>query len=161
MTGIKGKRLRPLCAAVLALLLCGCSATAGTPAQSAEASQPALTLTAAFQREDGTALTDDTVRFSLGGDSADYVPDEHGELVLSDLPRKGELTVTVLDRQTQPQGSITLSFSQGSVIDAAADGDGTGHITLKEDTEELALDFTLLDDGSLQCALRLGPPRTV
>lgn len=33
--------------------------------------------------------------------------------------------------------------------------DGIGHITLRRDTDVLALSFLLLDDGSLQCGLCL------
>jgi len=156
---IKKRTIGFLCAAVFVLFLCGCSAAAEDEPQPAEADSTAITITAAFKREDGTVLSNETVRFSDQENSMDYALDERGELVISGLPREGELTVTVLDRQTQPQGAITLSFSQGSVIDVVTDGDGAGQITLREDTEKMALDFTLCSDGSIRCALQLSESR--
>jgi len=157
---IKKRTIGFLCAAAFTLL-CGCSAAAEEEPQPAEADNTALTITAVFQREDGTALSNETVRFSDQENSADYALDERGELVLSGLPREGELTVTVLDGQAQPQETITLSFSQGSVIDVVSDGGGTGHVTLKEDTEEVALSFTLCEDNSIRCDLQLNGSRIV
>lgn len=150
-----------LCAAALTLTLCGCSSGTEGGSQSTETHQTSLTITATFQREDGTALANDTIRFSDSGNSADYALNETGMLVLSGLPREGDLTVTVLDQQAQAQGAIALSFSQGSVIDVVTNEDGTGRITLKEDTEDLALNFTLCDDSSIQCALQLAQSRIV
>jgi len=159
--GIQKRTISFLCAAVFTLLLCGCSAAAEKEPQSAEADNPAITITASFKHEDGTVLSSETVRFSDEENSVDYELDEKGELVITGLPREGELTVTVLDRQAQPQGAITLTFSQGSVIDAVTDGGGAGQITLKKETEEVALEFTLCDGGSLRCALQLNQSRIV
>ncbi len=150
-----------LCMASLVLILFGCSAGTNEDGSAEDAGSTAITIAAAFKREDGTALANGTIRFSDNEDSADYLLDENGELKLSGLPREGELTVTVLDQQAQPQETIALSFSQGSVIDVVSDGDGTGHVTLKEDTEEIALSFTLCGDNSIQCELQLHGVRII
>lgn len=159
--GILRRKICFLYAAALSLLLCGCFAQAENSTQSGEAGQTAVTITAAFQHEDGTALAGGAIRFSDKENSADYALDENGTLVLSGLPMEGELTVTVLDQQAQAQAEITLSFSQGSVIDVVTGEDGIGHVTLKEDTEELALNFILYDDNSMRCSLRLAQSRIV
>ncbi len=152
-----------LCMASCMLLLCGCSAETNEDVSASENAEVnhGIAITAAFKYEDGTALASGSIRFSDSENSADYQLDEKGELKISGLPREGELTVTVLDQQAQPQETITLTLSQGSIIDVVSDGNGTGHVTLKENTEEVALDFTLCDDGSLQCGLQLAPPRIV
>ncbi len=159
--GIKKRMVGFLCAAAFTLLLCGCSTAAEEEAQPEGTDDTTITITAAFQHEDGTVLSNETIRFSAQENSADYLLDEKGELKLSGLPREGELTVTVLDQQAQPQETIALSFSQGSVIDVVSDGDGTGHVTLKEDTEEVALSFTLCEDNSIRCDLQLNGSRIV
>lgn len=137
----------------------GCSRTVEQTDTSADTG--GLTMKASFGREDGTSLSDCTVRFSDGENSADYQSDQNGTLTVSGLPGEGELTVSVLDGQEEPRGTVTLSFSQGAVIDAVTDEDAVGHITLKEDTREIALTFTLCDDGALQCELRLSESRIV
>jgi len=145
--------------ASLVLILCGCSAETNEDVSSEDEANHGVAITAAFKHEDGTAFANGTIRFSDSENSADYQLDETGELKISGLPREGELTVTVLDQQAQPQQTLTLTFSKGSVIDVVSDEGGTGHVTLKENTEEVALDFTLCEDGSLQCGLQLAPPR--
>lgn len=131
-------------------LFAGCSHTAGQPAE-----RGGLTITAAFERENGAALSNRTIRFSDGNNSAEYRSDQEGTLNVSGLPTQGDLAVTILDGQQEPQGTITLAFSQGSVIDAVTDENSVGHITLKQDTREIALKFTLQDGGALQCMLQL------
>ena len=143
----------------LLLFLEGCSRTVKQAAGSGDAG--GLTMKAAFEREDGTPLSRCTVRFSDGENSADYQSDENGTLTVSSLPAAGELIITVLDGQEEPQGAITLSFSRGAVIDAVTDENSVGHITVKGDTREIALCFTLRDDGTLECALRLSDGRIV
>lgn len=144
---------------LLLLFSGGCSHTVEQTAGSADAS--GLTMKAALEEEDGTPLSDCTVRFSDGKKSADYQADQDGALTVSGLPGEGELTVTVLDSREEPRGTVTLSFSRGTVIDAVTDENAVGHITLKEDTREIALRFTLYDDGALGCALRLSERRIV
>ena len=46
---------------------------------------------------------------------------------------------------------MTLFFDQGAVIDATTGQDGVGHITVRNDTSEVALIFILTEDGTLQC----------
>ena len=143
----------------LLLFLEGCSRTVKQAAGSGDAG--GLTMKAAFEREDGTPLSRCTVRFSDGENSADYQSDQNGTLTLSGLPGEGELVVTVLDGQEEPRGTVTLSFSQGAVIDAVTDENSVGHVTLKEDTREIALRFTLYDDNTLECKLQLSEGRIV
>lgn len=116
---------------------------------------------AAFEEEDGTPLSNCTVRLSDGENSADYRSDENGTLTVSGLPTEGELTASVLAGQEEPQGTVTLSFSRGAVIDAVTDENSVAHVTLKEDTREIALRFTLYDDSTLGCELRLFEGRIV
>lgn len=47
------------------------------------------------------------------------------------------------------------------MIDAVTDENSVAHITLKEDTREIALRFTLYDDSTLGCELRLSEGRIV
>ncbi len=150
-----------LCMASLVLILFGCSAETSEDGSAEDADSTAVTIAATFKREDGTALAGGAIRFSDNENSADYQLDENGELKLSGLPREGELTVTVLDQQAQPQETIALSFSKGSVIDVVSDGDGTGHVTIKEDTEEIALRFTVCEGDSIRCDLQLSGSRIV
>lgn len=137
----------------------GCSGTVEQAGGSGDAG--GLTIKAAFEREDGTPLSGGTVRFSDGENSADYQSDENGTLTVSGLPGVGELTAAVLDGRGEPQGAVTLSFSQGAVIDAVTDENSVAHITLKEDTREIALRFTLYDGNTLGCELRLSEGRIV
>lgn len=135
------------------LFLGGCSRTVEQPAGSAVGS--GLTMKAAFEEEDGTPLSNCTVRFSDGENSADYQADQDGALTISGLPTGGELTASVLDGQEEPRGTVTLSFSRGAVIDATTSDDGVGYITVREDTGEVALLFVLTENGTLQCTLWL------
>lgn len=152
------KDLAAFLAAGLLLIVCGCAGMAGEDSPPTEAGERAVALTASFQQEDGTALCGSTIRLSLGEDNADHTLDSSGELRVSGLPRDSIFTLSILDRQEQIQSTMPLAFSQGAVIDAVTDESGTGRITLKEDTEEIALAFVLTSDGSLQCALRLAQP---
>ncbi len=120
-----------------------------------------LTVIAGFSWEDGLSLTNNTVRFSSGKGRTDHPLNRNGELQISGLPRQGDLLLTVLDQQGQALGAMTLSFSKGAVIDATTGEDGIGHITLRDDTDVVALFFSLAEDGSLQCRLwltRSNPP---
>lgn len=114
-----------------------------------------LTLMAGFSKEDGIALGGNTVRLSSGENGRDYSLDGSGKLQITGLPRHGDLLLTVFDSQGQAVGRMTLTISEGAVIDATTSEDGTGHITLRRDTDIIAITFFLLDDGSLQCSLWL------
>lgn len=144
---------------LLLLFFGGCSRTVEQTDSSTDAS--GLTMRASFAREDGTPLSGCTVRFSDGEHSADYPLDQDGALTVSGLPRERELTVTVLEGQEEPQGTVTLSPSQGAVIDAVTDENSVAHITLKADTREITLRFTLYHDNTLECELRLSEERIV
>lgn len=139
-----------LFAAALLLALWGCS---GGP-EDRPASENKLTIAASFHWEAGDSLGDGSVRFSAGGESDDY-PMGSGEAELSDLPRQGSAALTLLDSQGIVLGTVRLSISQGAVIDAAADETGCAHITLKEDTNRVAVAFVLKPDGAVSCALQL------
>lgn len=141
-------------AAVLLFLYICVHLSGDTPAD-AESTERGVSIDAFFRREDGGALGESTVRLSAEERSADYPLDSGGGVVVSGLPRNGRLTLTLLDHRERIQGVMDLMFSEGAVIDAATDGSGTGHITLKQDTEEIALAFLLKNDGSILCALRL------
>lgn len=113
-----------------------------------------LTLHLYFLREDGTALGGQSVRLSDGENEMDYPLDEEGQLRITGLPRTGTYTVSVLE-DNEEAGAIPLNLSVGSVIDAATDADGVGHVTLKEDTDAVSLEFRLDEQGTLSCTLRL------
>lgn len=127
----------------------------GGEAAGTETQETGVSMEASFRGEDGEALGESTVRVSAGEQNADYPLSGSGELVVAGLSRNGKLTLTVLDRREQVRGSMDLIFSEGAVIDAVTDGSGAGHITLKRDTEEIALAFLLQEDGTILCALRL------
>lgn len=143
----------------LLLLFGGCSRTVEQAAGSGGADS--IAMNAVFEREDGTPLSGSTVRFSNRENSADYPLDRDGLLTISGLPLEGELAVTVLDGREESQGTVTLSFSQGAVIDAVTDENSMGYVTLKEDTREIALRFTLESSGILRCQLQLSESRIV
>ena len=133
------------------LALYGCSGgSAEEPSPTSE-----ITVSASFQQEDGNALSDSTVRLAFGESALEYPLDENGEVKLSGLPRSGDWMLTILDRQEQIQGGMTILLSEGAVIDAATGEGGMGYITLRGDTEEVALFFVLRDDGSILCSLHL------
>lgn len=129
------------------LFFAGCSRTVEQ--------QDTLAVTAAFAREDSAPLSGHTVRLSQGEDSEDYQLDSEGTLRASGLPRSGEMRLTLLDQRQEVQGAMTLSFDQGAVTDAATGQDGVGHITVRNDADEVSLVFTLEDNGALACSLRL------
>jgi len=152
------KRICVLFVAGVVLLLSGCAGAAREGPEDASAKKVAIA--ASFSQEDGIALCDSTVRFSYGESRTDYPLDDKGELRASGLPRAGDLSLTVLDHQEQVRGGMTLSLSEGAVIDATTDAGGVGHITLRKDTDEVKLLFVLKDDGSLLCSLQLTQPDT-
>lgn len=139
---------RAVGAALLSLLLLsGCSAA--PPREQPDS----LCVSARFQAESGDALQGGAAQFS--GEESSHPLDSGGEIRASGLPRSGELLMTLFDQRQEVRGVITLFFGQGAVIDATTDEDGVGHITVRDDTEEVALLFTLTEDGGLTCALRL------
>lgn len=150
------KRICMLFIAGAVLLLSGCAGTVRE--EPADTSAKDVAIAASFSREDGIALCDSTVRFSYGESLTDYPLDDNGELRASGLPRDGDLSLTVLDQQEQARGGMTLSLSEGAVIDATTDAGGVGHITLRKDTDEVKLLFVLKNDGSLLCSLQLTEP---
>ena len=140
---------------ILLLFLAGCIDTVTRYADPPKEAEESITLLAGFSREDGSPLGGDTVRLSSETGETDYPLDEGGEVRIAGLPKCGELLLTVFDSQGQPMGTITLFLDQGAVIDAVTGGDGAGYITLRRETDVIALSFSLLGDGSLQCSLRL------
>lgn len=142
-----------------ALLLAGCGDApeeSPPPTATPEAAEPSgqtttlVTVTARLQREDNTPLAGETVQISIGGSDTDYTLDENGALQVPDVPVAEGFTLSLA------QGaSIPVTFSTGAVIDAATGSDGVGYVTLKAFTKEVALCFTLGEDGALSCALQL------
>ena len=155
----KGKIRNHIVIGLLLLLLCGCFGTAGEiPPLETESE---IAIAASFTEEDGSALCGGSVRFVFDENSIEHTLGDDGIFTVSGLPRVGDLKLTVLDQQERTQGSMKLSFSEGAVIDATTDDSGIGHISLRRDTNDVALVFILKNDGSLLCALRLtstGPP---
>jgi len=113
-----------------------------------------VALSVHFRRADGTALSGQTVRVSDGENRMDYPLDEAGQLQIADLPRTGTYTIGVVE-DGQAVGTMALELAVGSVIDAATDAEGVGHVTLREDTDTVSLDLVLDESGSLTCSLRL------
>ena len=137
----------------LLLFLCACSITLNEePAQSA--SENDLTLTASFQRQDGSALDGMYADFSSGQMQAASPLDEQGRASFSHVPRDGEATLTLRDDGGEVS-RILLRFAAASVTDASTDADGVGHISVKADAAQLHLLLTLDDDAQLQCSLYL------
>jgi len=149
---ISNKYLYPLFLVGLLLLLCSCT---DLSEESARLGEKSVTVAASFRQEDGTALRNSTIRISSGEQSEERTLDADGETKVSGLARNGSFALTVLDQQEQPRGAMSLTFTEGAVIDATTDESGNGRVTLKRDTEEIALTFLLRSDGTLQCALRL------
>ena len=135
------------------LLLSGCAGTGAAPP--AEPGEEELSVAALFQTESGDALQGSAVCFTTETGS-DYCQVDHdGTASITGLPRNGELLLTLFDPQQEAQGTMTLFIGQGAVIDAATGEDGVGHITIRSDTDEVALLFVLREDGVLTCALWL------
>lgn len=142
---------------LLLLILSGCAdAGALSPEPAAE---DALSVSALFQAENGEALQDGAAQFSAGDSGGVHPLDSSGVVSVSGLPRSGELLLTLFDRRQEVRGTMTLSFTQGAVIDAMTGEDGVGHVTVRDDTREVGLLFRLTEDGALQCTLWLA--RTV
>lgn len=138
---------------LLLLLLSGCASIDAAPPE--ETSEEELSLTALFQTESGDALYDSAACFSTKTSNDCCPVDDNGIVRVSGLPRSGELMLTLFDPQQKVQGSMTLFFGQGAVIDATTSKDGAGYITVREDTGEVALMFVLTENGALQCTLWL------
>ena len=138
---------------LLSLLLSGCGDVGAAPA--AEAGGETLSVEALFQAENGDTLQGSTVCFFTEIDSGSCQVENDGTASISGLPRSGKLLLTLFDPQQEVQGSMTLFFDQGAVIDATTSEDGVGYITVREDTGEVALMFVLTENGALQCTLWL------
>ena len=152
---VHGKTGYILLFAGVLLVLSICVRVSGGAPEDMEPPEGGVSVEASFRQEDGEALRESTVRVSTETNSADYPLDGSGALAVSGLPRSGTLTLTVLDGQERVRGATNLTFSEGAVIDASTDSGGDGHITLKQDTREIALVFLLREDGTILCTLRL------
>lgn len=138
---------------LLLLVLSGCAGIGMVPPEKTEEDQ--ISIAALFQAEDGGALHGGSACFSAESSSDSCEVDRDGTASISGLPRNEELLLTLFDQQQEVQGTMTLSFDQGAVIDATTDEDGIGHITVRDDTSEVALMFVLAEDGALRCTLWL------
>ena len=65
------------------------------------------------------------------------------------------LGVCLLDENQEELGCAGVTFTTGEVIDASADQEGAGYVTLREDTQALSLVFVADGQGHLWCALLL------
>ena len=145
---------------ILLLFFTACADTVGDNTRSQEREEDDLTLVAGFSSEDGNPVVGNTVRLSSGGSGTDYALDGDGKLQAAYLPRNGELLLTLFDRQQKVQGAMTLVFDQGAVIDATTGEDGVGHITVRTDTDKVALLFSIKENGELTCSLWLKQAET-
>lgn len=145
-------RIQKIGAMLLFLLLLPGCANMGTASPKEE---DAISIEALFQTESGDALHGSAAHFSTETISDYCQVDNDGIASITGLPRKGELLLTLFDQRQEVQGRMTLSFDQGAVIDATTSEDGVGHITVRNDTSEVALIFVLTEDGTLQCTLWL------
>ena len=135
------------------LFLCACSITLKKePAQ--PASENDLTLTASFQRQDGSPIHEMQADFYSEQVQDTSSLDEQGSTSFAHAPRSGEATLTLRDGGGEVS-RISLQFVTASVTDASMDADGVGHISVKADTAQLHLLLTLDDDEQLQCSLYL------
>lgn len=147
-------RIPPIGAVFLLLpFLCSCVGMGAAPSEQTDTD--GLCLAALFQTESGDVLHDSAVCFATQAASDCYQVNREGKVTISGLPRNGELLLTLFDRQEEIQGTMTLFFDQGAVIDAMTDEDGVGHITVRDDTSEMALIFILTEDNTLRCKLWL------
>ncbi len=112
-----------------------------------------VALIAAFQWEDGSAAAG-SVQLTAGTVSATYRLSAAGELRVNGLPCDGMVELLLLDAAAQELGRTTICISTGAVVDAFTDVDGTGYLTVREDTDAVTLQFTVRS-GVLMCALRL------
>ena len=155
--------------AVLCLLFCSCAGKVeetGVPA-GAEASgalwtepifhslpggqEDGVAAAALFRGADGGVVFPGTVLLSAEEEGR-YALDENGSVRVSGLPREGEVRVRLLDAEGRELGCADVFFSVGEVIDASADGEGNGYVTVRADTPLVELAFTA-EDGLLLCAL--------
>lgn len=136
---------------LLLLLLSGCAHVDAAPPEEGNE----LSVEALFQTEDGDALHGSAACFSTQTSENYCQLGSDGTVSVTGLPRDGELLLTLLDQRQEVQAAMTLSFDQGAVIDAMTGEDGVGHITVREDTGEVALLFVLTGNGTLQCTLWL------
>lgn len=143
-------------ALLLLLLLSGCAGMGTAPREKEDEEE--LSIAAVFQTESGNALCGSASCFSAGTSGNHYRVDSDGTASIPGLPRNGELRLTLFDQRQEVQGTIMLSFSEGAVIDAMTDEEGVGHITVRNDTSEVALMFVLTENGALRCTLWLARP---
>jgi hypothetical protein len=152
---------RFILAAVFTFLLlfpCACSSTIDEESVQS-ASENDLTLTASFQRPDGSALRGMQADFCSGQMQDTSSLDEQGSAVFPNAPRDGEAVLTLRDSSGEVS-RISLLFATASVTDASTDADGVGHISVKVDAVQLHLLLTLDDDEQLQCSLYLNDLQT-
>lgn len=113
-----------------------------------------LAMSASFQRENGDPITEGGVLLSAGEEDAWYPLNETGMVWVAGLPREGWLQVCLLDGAQEELGETRVSFSTGEVIDASTDSLGDGYVTLRANTSQVSLAFTLCA-GQLLCSLHL------
>ena len=150
---------------LLCLVFAGCAGTRGGEsgssgqeeggAASASGEVAGVVMNARFQGEDGSAISQGSIRISGREHSVTY-PLEEGEVWVPGLPRAGTLMLYLLDTRGSELCSTPLHLSTGAVIDASTDQEGEGYVVLRPDTSQITLLFTR-DGEWLQCALILEP----
>ena len=137
----------------LLLFLCACSISMNRESAQPDAEEE-LTLTANFQRQDGSVIREMQADFCSEQTQDTSSLDEQGSASFAHAPRGGEATLTLRDG-SEEVSRISLQFVTASVTDASTDADGVGHISVKADAAQLHLLLTLDDDEQLQCSLYL------
>ena len=165
----RADRLRLAAVLLVCLLLAGCGEAeasaeeaAGIPAAVLEyepfseldPSGETVAISACFRNEHGGTISEGEVSLAAEAARASFSLDGTGEIRVSGLPREGTVDLTLRGGDGREQGHTTLHFSLGAVIDASTDEDGDGYVTTRADTEAVALQFTVGEEG-LRCALRL------
>lgn len=147
------ERKKQCFAAILTFLLlfaAGCADKVEEPPQEDAGS---VALTALFCREDGASTAGAEILIERAGAGETQYLGEDGKLFLAETARESTLTLSLLE-EGKVLGAITLELSVGAVTDASTDSGGTGHITLRENTEEICL-LLLLSSGKFDCSLYL------
>ena len=123
-----------------------------------ETADAGLTLAFTLLDADGAPLSDASLQLTIGEDQADYPAEEDGTLTVSGLPRTGTAELVLTDASGAELGTLELQLSEGSVIDAVDNGDGTASLTVLTESEEAALTLAMGDGGTLTCSLTAAEP---
>ena len=114
-----------------------------------------LTLTARFERPDRTALSGMNVAVRFAQEEHTARLSEDGEATFFNIPKEGELALSLSDCDHREVNRITLQITLAAVTDASTDANGIGHVSVKRDAKQMTLLFVLNEENHLQCSLYL------